>query len=129
MAGVSSSGFRGGGRLGRADVGGGDRRRGDTGQRGVSLRCSAVMGDFWGAETRVGEAVDTGPSLGVVAAEILVEEEPGVGAALVILEGLVSSCVLDLLGLEGVLLMEADRVSRRLGDVSREFDGEESVGS
>lgn len=48
MAGGSNSPLRGGGRLGRfsIDVGGGERRRGETGQRGLSFKCSAVTGDL-----------------------------------------------------------------------------------
>lgn len=57
-------------------VGGGERRRGETGHRGLSLRCSAVTGDLWGAATRAVVSVLTGPKLGVVAEDIL----PLVGA-------------------------------------------------
>lgn len=112
MGGTSCS-FRGGGKLGR--LGGGERSRGETGQRGVSLRCSAWMGDFWGPEPRAAKSVDTGPSLGTAEADILPEDEAVCAVALDIRVGLLSWGVLfrDLGALVGAEadLFEPERAS------------------
>lgn len=129
MGGASASPLRGGGRPARFGApGGGERSRGDTGQRGASLRCSAVMGDFWGPTGRGASSVVTEPGLGVEAAAAALPEWFG-AEVLDFLEGVVSDglALRDVAALTGVVaaLLDAERASGRLGEASREFQGEE----
>lgn len=87
------------------------------------------MGDFCGPEMRVGESVATGPNLGVVATEILPEEEAVCAEGFEGREGLVS-CGLFVRGLAAMAgvdadLLEPERASGRFGEDSRELKGEE----
>lgn len=127
--GGSSSPLRGGGRFGRlrSAAGGGDRNRGETGQRGPSFKCSAVTGDFCGAAALTVASICTGPRSGVAVAWIL----PPVGALGVVCldarDGLVScgACFRDLvLEALGVDLGSPERSNGRSGEVSWEGEGE-----
>ncbi len=66
----SAAPLRGGPRLGLLSTGGGDRRRGETGQRGASLGWS-VGDDFWGTGARMVESEAAGTRVGVVEAEMV----------------------------------------------------------
>lgn len=110
-------------------VGGGERSRGETGQRGLSFKCSAVTGDLWGVATRAVASVLTRPRLGVVQEDIL----PAAGALGVLVFddvrcGLVS-CELFLrdlvLPVVEAALGAPGRVAWRPGEVSREARGED----
>lgn len=78
---------------------------------------------------RVSDSVETGPSLGVVATEILLEEAAVCAEGFEVREGLVSCGLFarDLAALAGdvAALLDAEGASSRLGEDSRELSGEE----
>lgn len=79
-------------------------------------------------------SVETGVSFGVVATDILAEDEEVWGVDLVVRDGLVSWVLglRDLAALAGVVeaafLRDAERASGRLGEFSREFKDEDRDG-
>lgn len=128
MGGTSGS-FRGAGRLGR--FGGGERSRGETGHRGDSLRCSALMGDLKGPEATRVPSVTRGPNLGVDPADILPADEAVCAVAFDIRVGLVSDG-LDFRSFGGTAgaeeaLWEWERASGLSGEGSREVKGEDGA--
>lgn len=86
------------------------------------------MGDFWGPAGRGASSVATEPNFGVEAAEATLPEVFGAGV-LDFLEGVVSDglALRDVAALVGVVavLLDAERASGRMGEASREFQGEE----
>lgn len=74
MRGGSESLRRAAEKLGRLSCGGGDRRRGETGHRGLSLAgVSEFDGYFWGPVSLPSGSDEAGRRLGVVAAERILE--------------------------------------------------------
>ena len=64
-------------------MGGGDRRRGETGHLGESRRCSAWVGDLRGTGALMPGSLERGGSDGVVADERVLEaEDKGAGGGL-----------------------------------------------
>lgn len=118
--------------LGLWSCGGGERSRGETGQRGLSrgYDCSVMIDVFCGPADLAVRSDDTGNRVGVVAAEIVLEPggrmdltDRGVRAGLV-------SCWLFLLDLD-TAVAEAERAAdvdalmrERVGETSREATGD-----
>lgn len=130
IRGGSGSGLRGRPMLGLWRMGGGERRRGETGHLGDSRRCSIAVGDFIGAVTL--EALDSeaeGRRVGVLADERVLEPGAGDGlaAGLAGREGL-RSCWLFFLERMPELADEVREVAvrerGRVGEGSREARGD-----
>lgn len=113
-----------GGRLGRLRTGGGERRRGETGHRGLSRGCS----DFWGPDARAVDASDAvGRRVGIV-------EEARVAAFCVAAAGLLVRLRVGLVSCPLFLrdrivgVAEADGCADCFGNVGDEVDEEGCAG-
>jgi hypothetical protein len=104
-------------------MGGGDRKRGEIGHLGVSLKFSArVEDDFWGIDTLLPE-FDGAGRLGVVAAERLLVAGADVGPLDLVDRAGLRSCWLFLRDLVPGVLEMVD-LNGRVGDGSRDGRGE-----